>query len=38
MKNKYENDKILKMLLPHDENFYNLLEESAQNLIRAALN
>ncbi|RPI04816.1 MAG: DUF47 domain-containing protein [Ignavibacteriae bacterium] len=28
-------DKILKMLLPHDENFYNLLEESAQNLIKA---
>jgi predicted phosphate transport protein (TIGR00153 family) len=30
-------DKILKMLLPHDENFYNLLEESAQNLIRAGV-
>jgi len=30
-------DKILKMLLPHDENFYNLLEESAQNLIKAGV-
>jgi hypothetical protein len=30
-------DKFLKMLLPHDENFYNLLEESAQNLIKAGV-
>jgi uncharacterized protein len=30
-------DRILKMLLPHDENFYNLLEESAQNLIKAGV-
>jgi predicted phosphate transport protein (TIGR00153 family) len=30
-------DRILKMLLPHDENFYDLLEESAQNLIRAGV-
>jgi len=30
-------DRILKLLLPHDENFYNLLEESAQNLIKAGV-
>jgi len=30
-------DKILQLLLPHDENFYNLLEESAQNLIKAGV-
>jgi uncharacterized protein len=30
-------DKILKMLLPHDDHFYNLLEESAQNLIKAGV-
>jgi uncharacterized protein len=30
-------DKIVKMLLPHDDNFYNLLEESAQNLIKAGV-
>jgi uncharacterized protein len=28
-------DQIIKKLLPHDENFYLLLEESAQNLVRA---
>jgi predicted phosphate transport protein (TIGR00153 family) len=28
-------DQIIKKLLPHDDNFYVLLEESAQNLIRA---
>lgn len=30
-------DKILQKLLPHDENFYVLLEESAQNLIKAGV-
>jgi len=30
-------DKILQKLLPHDENFYILLEESAQNLIKAGV-
>jgi len=30
-------DTFLKKLLPHDENFYNLLEESAQNLIKAGV-
>jgi hypothetical protein len=30
-------DNILRKLLPHDENFYNLLEESAQNMIKAGV-
>jgi len=30
-------DRFLKKLLPHDENFYNLLEESAQNMIKAGV-
>jgi predicted phosphate transport protein (TIGR00153 family) len=30
-------DQIIKRLLPHDENFYLLLEESAQNLIKAGV-
>jgi hypothetical protein len=30
-------DTILRKLLPHDENFYNLLEESAQNMIKAGV-
>ena len=28
-------DKIIKRLLPKDEHFYALLEESAQNLVKA---
>ncbi len=30
-------DQLLKKLLPHDENFFKLLEESAQNLIKAGV-
>jgi predicted phosphate transport protein (TIGR00153 family) len=30
-------DNFLRKLLPHDENFYNLLEESAQNMIKAGV-
>jgi predicted phosphate transport protein (TIGR00153 family) len=30
-------DQIIKRLLPHDENFYLLLEESTQNLIKAGV-
>ena len=30
-------DQLLKKLLPHDDNFYNLLEESAENLIKAGV-
>jgi predicted phosphate transport protein (TIGR00153 family) len=29
-------DQLIKKLLPHDEHFYALLEESAQNLVRAS--
>jgi uncharacterized protein len=29
-------DHVLKKLLPHDEHFYALLEESAQNLVKAS--
>jgi predicted phosphate transport protein (TIGR00153 family) len=28
-------DRLIRKLLPHDENFYVLLEESAQNLVKA---
>jgi len=30
-------DQIIRSLLPHDENFYLLLEESAQNLLKAGV-
>ena len=29
-------DRLIQVLLPHDEHFYDFFEESAQNLVNAA--